>query len=121
MSNIYTDYCNSNTISVETSSGGTVHAVKMILFTNNISLDHGTLLADLQQPLSVSGYSATAITWSSSFQQPDGSFAVNSNLIQFLGDSANPVTISGAAVIGGPVLHRSLVGRYFCDTCTSTD
>lgn len=89
------------------SSGALYHA-HIVLYTNDIEPNPGTLLIDLDQPTTVSGYASQLVTWSSPEATGDGGYRTIGNVSSFAGDVDNPVTIKGWALVfqisGTPLL-----------------
>ena len=85
-------------------AGGLLHSVSMGLFTNNVSLTPLTTLADLGECVAP-GIGTQVITWLTPYLQPDGSWAVNSQILEFaMSDNTDP---------------QSAIYGYFVSTTTS--
>jgi hypothetical protein len=105
MSVIATDAFNSSLLSLATSSGGPLHVCEAMCFTNIPSPDDHTLTISGLTECSYPGYSRVPIVWESVYQNIDGSFSLQGQLIDFqpvgITPSLTGQTITGYAILGG--------------------
>lgn len=78
---------------------GALDGLKAFLFTNVISPDPSNLWSDMTEP-TYPGYAQQAITWGVVHSRPDGSYAIDTQLLTFqMSDATVPTTVQGWGLV----------------------